>query len=145
MRTENIKAWQELIGTDRNNKGQRAGTGTDMIVKGGRHRFCRRSWSRCRHSWPFCRQPGASFREKNILGDWLTTNSDLMLYVLSLWQEVFQTSDNNYLIILPPRLVVTNPQQFTISIDYYRIGWKIIFHHQITVPMSSPSPKGRYL
>ena len=35
MRTENIKAWQELIGTDRNNKGQRAGTGTDMIVKGG--------------------------------------------------------------------------------------------------------------
>ena len=36
---------------------------SNMIVKGGgRHRFCRHSWSRCR-------QPEASFREKNILGD----------------------------------------------------------------------------
>ena len=62
-------------------------TDTDMIVKGGGpHRFCR-------HSWPCCRQPEASFREKNILGDWLTTNSDLMLCVLSFGREVFQTSD----------------------------------------------------
>ena len=53
---------------------------------------------------------------KNILGYWLTTDSDLMLCVLSFWQKVFQTSDSNYLLILPPRLVVTNLQQFRILI-----------------------------
>ena len=98
---------------------------------GGRHRFCR-------HSCPCCRQPEASSREKNILSDWHnTTNSDLMWCVLSFWQEVFQTFDNNYRLILPPRLVVTNLQRFTIliAIRYnYHNGWIIISYHQITVP-----------
>ena len=82
---------------------------------GGRHRFCRHSWSRCR-------QPEASSREKNFLGDWLTTNSDLIVCVISFWQQVF-----------------TNLQLFTILIaikDNYHNAW----HHQIFVPMSSPCP-----
>ena len=106
---------------------------------GGRPQFCR-------HSWPCCRQPEASSREKNILGGWLTTNFDLIVRVIFFWQERCQTSDNNCLLILSPRLVVTNLQQFTILIairDNYHNGWIIILYHQITVPMSSPSPPGQ--